>query len=132
MKQASPRILVIGYDPDSVDYSDPGSPAGLDRDKVWAGAKESLQRIEDFGWDGTQCMVQTEKNAAIEAVELALSDKTYDCIVIGGGIRLSHRNVPTFEAIVNAIRRLAPMTPLAFNEGPETSLEAAQRWINRV
>lgn len=132
MEQTTPRILVIGYDPDSVDYSDPGSPAGLDKDKVWAGAKESLRRIEDYGWDGTQCMVQPEKRAAVAAVERALSGAKYDCIVIGGGVRLSHRNVQTFEAIVDAIRRLAPTTPLAFNEGPATSLEAAQRWIKRA
>ncbi|SEQ64771.1 hypothetical protein SAMN05216548_106130 [Faunimonas pinastri] len=125
-----PRILIIGYDPDSVDFSDPGSPPGLDIDKIWAGAKASLKRIEDYGWTGVQCMVRPDDTAA-GVVERALSDAKYDCIVIGGGVRLAYNSVPVFENIVDAVRRSAPGTPLAFNEGPEKSLEAAKRWLER-
>jgi hypothetical protein len=123
------RILIIGYDPDSVDFSDPGTPPGLDIDKLWAGTKASLKRIADHGWTGVQCMVRPDHTAAA-AVERALSGADYDCIVIGGGIRLAHNSVPVFEKIVDAIRRLAPATPLAFNEGPDKSLEAAERWLS--
>ncbi|MFC0219794.1 hypothetical protein ACFFJ7_15470 [Pseudochelatococcus lubricantis] len=123
-----PHILVIGYDPDSVDYSDPGTPAGLDKEKVWAGTLESLKRIRDYGWQATQCMVKPDRTAA-DIVSQALSATRYDCIVIGGGVRLSHKSVPVFEIIVDTVRRLAPGIPLAFNEGPATSLESAQRWL---
>lgn len=123
-----PHILVIGYDPDSVDYSDPGTPAGLDKEKVWAGTMESLKRIRDYGWQATQCMVKPDRTAGVEVARV-LSATRYDCIVIGGGVRLSHNSVPVFEIIVDTIRRLAPGIPLAFNEGPATSLESAQRWL---
>lgn len=124
----TPRILVIGYDPEFVDYTDPGTPAGLNKEKVLAGTLESLKRIDEHGWVGIQCMVRPDMSAVPE-VQRALSKAQYTCIVIGGGIRLAHKSVPVFEAIVDAIRRVAPGTPLAFNEGPATSLEAAQRWI---
>jgi hypothetical protein len=120
-----PRILIIGYDPDSVDFSDPGPPSDLDKDKIWAGARESLKRIAHHGWEGVQCMVRPDETAVAE-VERALSDADYDCIVIGGGVRLAQKSVPIFEAILDAIRRLAPATPVAFNTKPDGSLEAAR------
>ncbi|MGV6876276.1 hypothetical protein ACUSIJ_26820 [Pseudochelatococcus sp. B33] len=128
MESLMPHILVIGYDPDSVDYSDPGTPAGLDREKVWAGTMESLQRIRDHGWQATLCTVKPDRTAA-DDVARVLSATEYDCIVIGGGVRLSHKSVPVFEIIVDTVRRLAAGVPLAFNEGPTTSLESAQRWL---
>ncbi|MBA3912817.1 MAG: hypothetical protein H0X25_02925 [Acidobacteriales bacterium] len=102
-----PRILIIGYDPDSVDFSDPGTPPGLDIDKISAGTKDSLKRIEDYGWTGVQCMVRPDDTAG-PAVERALSAAEYDCIVIGGGIRLAYNSVPVFENIIDTVRRLAP------------------------
>ncbi|WP_130831723.1 hypothetical protein [[Erwinia] mediterraneensis] len=68
-------------------------------------------------------------NSAPAEVEQALSGNLYDCIVIGGGIRLAQNSVPVFEAILAKIRQTAPDTPVAFNHSPETSLAAAQRWI---
>ncbi|WBO21054.1 hypothetical protein [Sphingomonas abietis] len=122
------RILVIGFDPESVDFSDPGSPPGLDPAKIWEGVRRSLERIAEHGWEGTQCMVKPDETA-VATVEQALANMSYACVVIGGGVRLAHNSVPILEAIVDAVRRLAPATPIAFNEGPEKSLEAAQRWV---
>ena len=121
-------VLIIGYDPDTVDFSDPGPPPGMNPEKLWAGTAESLKRIEDHGWEAAQCLVPPD-NTAIAQVEAALSKTAYDCIVIGGGIRMTEKSVPIFEKILDVIRRVAPAVPIAFNTAPDTSLEAAQRWI---
>ena len=125
-----PRILIIGYDPDSVDFSDPGPPSDLDKDKIWAGARESLKRIAHHGWEGVQCMVRPDETAVAE-VERALSDADYDCIVIGGGVRLAQKSVPIFEAILDAIRRLAPATRQRASRLPSSTIRARRRVRDR-
>lgn len=42
---------------------------------------------------------------------------------------MTTKHVPEFETVVNAVREGAPGTPIAFNSGPDTSAEAAQRWL---
>lgn len=123
-----PKVLVIGYDPDFVDFTDPGLPPGLDKEKTGAGLAKGVEMINQHGWQGTTCLVRPDNSAPAE-VEQALSGNLYDCIVIGGGIRLAQNSVPVFEAILAKIRQTAPDTPVAFNHSPETSLAAAQRWI---
>jgi hypothetical protein len=38
-------------------------------------------------------------------------------------------NLALFEAVINAIRRAAPQTTIAFNTRPEDSAAGAGRWI---
>ncbi|KOC88168.1 hypothetical protein [Winslowiella iniecta] len=123
-----PSVLIIGYDPEFVDFNDPGPPQGLNKDMIWAGAEKSLQLITGHGWKAVQCMVRPDESA-VNDIERALSRDTWSCIVIGGGVRMSQNSVPVFEAILDTIRRVAPDTPIAFNAKPDGSLEAAQRWI---
>jgi hypothetical protein len=62
-------------------------------------------------------------------VEHRLASGHYDCVVIGAGIRLPPNRLVLFEALVNAIRRTAPQTAIAFNSRPEDSGAAAARCI---
>ncbi len=54
----------------------------------------------------------------------------WDCIVIGGGIRVPSRSLPLFEWVINAVHRGAPGTPIAFNTSPGDSADAAARWVD--
>ncbi|MDR6568300.1 UNVERIFIED_ORG: hypothetical protein DFS12_104528 [Chitinophaga ginsengisegetis] len=49
----------------------------------------------------------------------------------GGGIRgiLQHNLLP--EQLMNIIHRRAPDSEICFNTGPETTVEAVMRWINK-
>ncbi|WP_430913310.1 hypothetical protein [Methylobacterium sp. sgz302541] len=47
--------------------------------------------------------------------------------MIGGGVRLSSIAVAVFETVVDAIRKAAPETPIAFNTRPDDTAEAALR-----
>ena len=37
------RILLLGYDPDAVDFSDPALPPGMTADKVRAGIEVAMK-----------------------------------------------------------------------------------------
>lgn len=43
----------------------------------------------------------------------------YDCVVIGAGVRLPPNRLLIFRGVVNAIRRVAPQSVIAFNTSPE-------------
>jgi hypothetical protein len=50
---------------------------------------------------------------------------SYDCVVIGAGIRLPPPSLSVFEAVINAVHRAAPDAAIAFNTRPEDTADAA-------
>jgi hypothetical protein len=62
-------------------------------------------------------------------LEKQLSSANYDCVVIGGGIRLPPKSLPLFEIVINAVRNAAPSASIAFNTRPEDTADAAARWL---
>jgi hypothetical protein len=124
------RVLLVGLQPEAVDYSDPALPPGMDAKKIWAGIDLGLKQITDRGWDAEVCLVQPDTTAAASAVAHRLRTMRYDCVVIGAGVRLPPKNLLLFESIVNAVRTAAPNTPIAFNTVPQDSADAAARWLS--
>ena len=45
------QILLVGYDPDAVDYSDPALPPGMTAEKVHAGIEVALKEFAARGWE---------------------------------------------------------------------------------
>ena len=45
------RILLVGYDPETVDFSDPALPSGMTAEKVRAGIAVALQQFVERGWE---------------------------------------------------------------------------------
>ncbi|MGX7705791.1 hypothetical protein [Methylobacterium sp. Gmos1] len=120
------RILLIGYDPDAVDYTDPALPPGLDADKIRAGIAAALDGMSRRGWTADHCLVRPDA-AAAGIVTQRLAATSYDAVVIGAGVRQSGRHLAVFEAILNAVHRAAPGARIAFNTRPEDSAEAVER-----
>ena len=123
------RVLLVGLQPEAVDYSDPALPPGMDAKKIWAGIDLGLKQITDRGWEAEVCLVQPDTTAA-SAVVQRLSTTRYDCVVIGAGVRLPPKNLLLFETIINTVRKAAPNTSIAFNTVPEDSGDAAARWLS--
>ncbi len=123
------RVLLIGLTPESVDFSDPGLPPGMNAEKIRAGIEIAERQMRDRGWTAEQCLVEPDATAAAE-VRRKLAGARYDCVVIGGGIRLPPRSYLLFEAVINAVHRGAPDAAIAFNTSPETSTDAVERWVN--
>ena len=123
------RILYIGYEPDTVDYSNPALPPGTNADKIRAGNAFALKQFAERGWEADMFYVKPDGTAGAD-VERQLRAKTYDCVVIGAGVRVLGR-LPDFEAIINAAHRGAPQASIAFNTRPDDSAEAAARWLSQ-
>ena len=117
------RVLFVGEDPETVDFSDPALPPGMSVEKVRAGMEFAAR-----GWEADLGLIRPDENAG-PTVERLLGSKLYNCVVIGGGVRLPARRLPIFEAVINAIHKAAPGATIAFNTRPEDSAEAAARWL---
>ena len=125
------RVLVIGYAPEAVDFKDPAIPPGLDEAGVADGIKRDLQQMRDRGWVAEHLPIRPDEKLR-QQVSDHLNSQSYDCIVIGAGVRMTTKHVPEFEAVVNAVRQGAPETPLAFNSSPDSSGEAAARQLGEA
>ena len=122
------RVVLIGFDPATVDFSDPALPPGLNAEKIHAGVKLALADIAGRGWHPEVCFINPDETA-VPTIERCLADNVYDCVVIGAGVRLPPSRLGVFEAVVNAVHRAAPRAAIAFNTRPEDSGAAAARWI---
>jgi hypothetical protein len=122
------RVLLVGYDPETVDFSNPALPAGMTIEKIRVGISLALKQMTDRGWEGKLCFIRPDGTAG-QTVELNLASANYDCVVIGAGVRLPPQRLADFEAVVNAVHRTAPPASIAFNTRPEDSADAAARWL---
>lgn len=122
------RILFVGQKPETVDFSDPALPPGFDADKINAGIAIAVEKIRERGWQGDTCMI-TPDAAGSAMLETALRGAVFDCVVIGGGLRLPPKSLALFETVVNLVHRAAPDAAIAFNTRPEDTAEAAARQL---
>jgi hypothetical protein len=122
------RILLLGYDPETVDFSDPALPPGMTAEKVRVGIAVALRQFAERGWEADVGLIRRDDTAG-PAVERLLASTRYDCVVIGAGVRLPPRGLALFEAVINAVHMAAPGAVIAFNTRPEDSADAAARWL---
>jgi hypothetical protein len=108
------NILFVGQKPETVDFSDPSLPPGFNAEKINAGIALGIKKIEERGWKGDTCMI-TPDAAGRTMLEKALTGANYDCVVIGGGMRLPPKGLVLFEMVVNIIHKSAPNATIAFN-----------------
>jgi hypothetical protein len=120
--------LLIGFDPATVDFSDPALPPGMTAEKIHAGVKLALADIAGRGWHPEICFINPDETA-VQTIERCLARDVYHCVVVGAGVRLPPSRLGLFEAVVNAIHRAAPQAAIAFNTRPDDSGAAAARWI---
>ena len=122
------RVLFVGQIPETVDYSDPALPPGLNAEKIYAGIDVAAAKIAEKGWLGDICNIAPD-DGGIATLEKQLATTTYDCVVVGGGLRLPPKGMLMFEKVVNSIHKTAPGAAIAFNTRPEDTTEAADRWV---
>src|SRR5215475_4132160 len=100
------RILLLGLDPETVDYSDPALPPGMNAEKVHAGIAVAVNQFTERGWESDVGYIRPDETGP--TVERQLLSANYDCIVVGAGVRLPPRHLALFEVVINAIRKTAP------------------------
>lgn len=123
------RVLVIGEEPELMDYSNPAVPPGMSAEKVRAGLDASAERLNALGHHAELCLTAEEPAAAAAAVVERLRATRFDCVVIGAGIRVVPKNFTLFETLLNVVHEHAPQARIAFNSRPDDSDAAALRWV---
>ena len=58
-----------------------------------------------------------------------LTGTDYDCVLIGGGLRLIPSSFLLFEKLLNVIHEHAPGARICFNANPDDTAEAVRRWV---
>jgi hypothetical protein len=122
------RVLFVGQKPETVDFSDPSLPPGFNAEKIQAGIDIAQTTMTERGWDADICMIAPD-DSGIATLAAKLASVDYDCVVIGGGLRIPPKGLLFFEKVVNAVHESATKAALAFNTRPEDTAEAAARWI---
>jgi len=123
------HVLFVGQRPETVDFSDPAIPPGFSAEKIHAGIAIGMSKMAERGWQADLCLIPPDKTAGL-VLEQQLATTTYDCVVIGGGIRLPPKSLSLLETVVNTVHKAAPNASIAFNTRPEDTAEAAARWLN--
>ena len=122
------RVLLVGQQPETIDYTDPALPPGLSAEKIHAALAASRNKLVERGWEADLCLFPPDETAGPRVAQ-QLAAEAYDCVMVGFGVRLPPRNLLLFEAVVNAVHKAAPGAAIAFNTSPDDSAEAAGRWI---
>jgi hypothetical protein len=127
--QTSKKVLLIGFDPELLDFSSPElAPMNLTAEKVRAGVAAELERLRSLGYESQGCFVDLGETA--EAVVASrLGEQAYDCVIIGAGIRANPTYFLLFEKLLNIVHELAPRARIAFNTKPTDTVDAVRRWL---
>src|SRR5262249_2244747 len=57
------RVLLVGYDPETVDFSDPALPPGMTAEKIHAGIAVALKQFAERGWEGHVGFIRPDETA---------------------------------------------------------------------
>ncbi len=115
-------FLIIGIDPETIDYSDPKLPPGLTAEKLQAQVDETVRQFASRGDHADVYAVAFDDRADAQVIE-QLAIAKYDCVMIGGGIRQPNESVELLERIINAVRLRA--------ECCDRFSQDAERWDRR-
>ena len=117
------HILVIGLDPYRV-------PGPWNPKPVADAIEIGMTALADRGFHAEACLVGLDGSDDVEArVTVALQACSWDCVVVGGGIREPEEQLELFESIINLICRHAPQAAIAFNHTPHDLADAAARGL---
>src|ERR1041385_1914686 len=117
---SSLHVLVIGLDPYRV-------PGPWNPKPVADAIEIGMTALADRGFQAEACLVGLDGRDDVEApVTVALQARSWDCVVVGGGIREPEEQLELFESIINLICRHAPRAAVAFNRTPHALAAAAE------
>ena len=121
-------VMMVGLDPNLIDFSKPGYPPGMTAAKVFAGLKSCEEELTRLGY-GVQMCYHDFGQTAEAVVRDQLKQKRFDCVLIGAGVRTNPANFLLFEKLINVVHEHAPQAKLCFNQLPSDTAEAVKRWV---
>lgn len=126
MSEKPKKVLLIGLDPKFVDYA--SLPTHLDEPTLRAGLDADVHKLRDLGYQADWLLIDRGETASA-VVSAKLKSDTFDCILIGAGIRTVPPLFLLFEKIVNVVHEEAPGAKICFNTQPEDTARSVQRWV---
>jgi hypothetical protein len=117
--------LAIGIDPVFADFT---TLPGLTPELVRHYIAVELERVRAAGFDVVSCLVDLGETAEATTAA-ALRTRSFDCVVIGAGLREPAERLLLFEMVLNLVHALAPDARICFNRNPADTLDAVQRWV---
>jgi hypothetical protein len=115
------NVLVIGLDPYRV-------PGPWDPKPVADAIEIGMAALADRGFHAEACLLGLDGSDDIEArLTDALQARSWDCVVVGGGIRHPEEQLELFESIINLIHQHASQAAIAFNHTPHDLADAVAR-----
>lgn len=124
-KSSSKNVLLIGVDPELVDYS---KLPDLDARKLGGILENQKARLLELGYGAEWCFIDTGPTAQRKVVDV-LRTAEFDAVSIGAGVRLPPDNLLLFERVVNAVHHHAPRARICFSKTANDTVEAVQRWL---
>lgn len=121
-------FFLIGLAPEPVDDSAPNAPMDKAAEAFSAILANVQKQFADRGDRINFCQLQLDGSAEA-TVAAQLADATYDCILLGGGLR-EPEYLELLERIINSVHRHAPCAAIGFVSLPQDSLEAAARVLS--
>ena len=124
------RVLIIGLKPKHVDFSLPefANMPGLDAQTIQAALDADVAKLKALGYDPEMCLTDLGSTAGNVVAEY-LSRQSFDCILIGAGLRIISAHFLLFEQRLNVVHEQAPNARICFNTKPSDTAEAVQRWV---
>jgi hypothetical protein len=120
------KVLMLGLDPKVVDYSH--LAVKLDEPTLRAGLAADEKRLRELGYDAKWLLLDRGETAEA-VVSAALKEVTFDCVLIGAGIRTIPPLFLLFEKLVNVVHEGAPHAKICFNTVPADTAVSVQRWV---
>ena len=129
-ERGSKSALIIGLDPELLDFSSPEFAAfpGINATKIMEGLNSAVEGMKVLGYDAYHCLTDFGQTAE-EVVSARLQQQHFDCVLIGAGVRTVPSHFILFEKLINVVHKHAPGSKICFNTKPSDTLEALQRWI---
>ena len=122
------KILIVGLNPHTIDFSMPGYPAGLTAEKVLNGLEAERKNLRGMGLEAELHLIDVGAPDVSPLAELLKSIK-FDGIVIGAGVRVPPSNFLLFEKLINTVHEHAPASKIIFNTNPLDTAESVKRWL---
>lgn len=121
------KVLLVGIDPDQVDFADPAVPPGMNAAMIRAGVDLAMAGLAAAGHDAVQPYIPAAPAAALPIFAETLAGAGFDCVVIGGGVSHPPSNRPLFEAMLNALVKTAPAPAIGLISRPDDAPAAVAR-----
>lgn len=123
---AKKSVLAIGIDPAFADFT---TLSGLTPELIRSYIDAQIEQVRALGYEVESCLIDLGDTAEAVAAS-ALTSKSFDCVMIGAGLRQPAPQLLLFEKIINLVHAFAPKAKICFNSNPADTAAAVQRWVS--